>query len=142
MQRWSEARRFPGRIVMKKRESALVMVKEWRGPNTVWTDGSRQEDGRVGAACVWRTQEGWTGRRFQLGSNKEVFDAEVFAIYQAPRVVGRRQEGSHWHTVFVDSTAAIGRVRADALGPVQRFAIAAMEVCGRVRACDNEVIIR
>ena len=61
-QEWSEARRFPGsKVVEKVRESALVTAKEWRRPDTVWTDGSRQEDGRVGAACVWRTQEGWTG---------------------------------------------------------------------------------
>ena len=41
----------------------------------------------MGAACVWRTQEGWTGRRFHLGNNKEVLDAEVFAIYQALRAI-------------------------------------------------------
>ena len=35
------------------------------------------------APCVWRSpgeEGGWTGRRFQLGKNKEVFDAEVFAV--------------------------------------------------------------
>ena len=52
MQRWSEAGRFPGRVVVEKRESALIMAKGWRGPDTVWTDGSRQENGEVGAACV------------------------------------------------------------------------------------------
>ena len=51
-QEWSEARRFPGRIVMEKRESALITAKEWKGPDAVWTDGSRQENGAVGAACV------------------------------------------------------------------------------------------
>jgi hypothetical protein len=45
-------------------------------------------------------------------------------------------------TVFVDSTAAIDRVRTDALGPGQRFAIAAIEVCDRVLSRDNEVTIR
>ena len=34
------------------------------------------------------------------------------------------------------------RVRTDALGPGQRFAIAAMEVCDRTLARDNEVTIR
>ena len=85
---------------------------------------------------------GWTGRRFHLGTNKEVFGAETFAIYQALRIVDQRQESGHGYTVFVDSTAAIYRVRTDALGPGQRFAIAAMEVCGRVLARDNEVTIR
>ena len=35
---------------------------------------------------------GWTGRRFHLGNNKEVFDAEVYAIYQALSIMGRCQE--------------------------------------------------
>ena len=35
MQNWSEARRFPGRVVMEKRESALVAAKSWKGPDTV-----------------------------------------------------------------------------------------------------------
>ena len=35
----------------------------------------------VGAAYVWSTPGGWTGRRYHLGTNKEVLDAETFAIY-------------------------------------------------------------
>ena len=31
----------------------------------------------------------WTGRRYNLGTNKDVFDAETFAIYQALRALGR-----------------------------------------------------
>ena len=96
----------------------------------------------MGAACVWRTQEEWTGRRFQLGTNKEVFDAEVFAIYQALSTIERRQERGHSYTVFVDSTSAIDRVRDDELGPGQRFAVAAIEVCSRIITNDNSVIIR
>ena len=143
MQHWSETRRFPGKVVVERvGESALVTAKEWRKPDTVWADGSRQEDGRVGAACVWRTQEGWTGRRFQLGTNKEVFDAEVFAIYQALRAIEQRQERGRSYTVFVDSTSAIDRVRDDELGPGQRFAVAAIEVCSRIITNDNRVTIR
>ena len=35
MQRWSEARRFPGEVIMEKRESALITAKMWGGPDTV-----------------------------------------------------------------------------------------------------------
>ena len=92
---------------MEGRESALVTAKEWKRPDTVWMDGSRQEDGRVRAACVRETQRGWTGRRFQLGTNKEVFDAEVFAIYQALGAIEQRNERGRQYTVFFDSTSAI-----------------------------------
>ena len=51
-QEWDEGRRFGGRIVVEKKEEALRTTKGWDGPNTVWTDRSRQESGAVGAACV------------------------------------------------------------------------------------------
>ena len=96
----------------------------------------------MGAACVWRTQEGWTGHRYHLGTNKEVYDVETFAIYQALRTLDQRQEGGHQYMVFVDPTSAINRVRDGDLGPGQRFAAAAIEVCSRILARDNEVTIR
>ena len=58
----------------------METARNWRMQGTIWTDGSRLDSGKVGAACVWKTREGWTGKRFHLGDNKEVFDAEVFAI--------------------------------------------------------------
>ena len=78
-QEWSATRRFPGRTIIDE-EPALKTASEWSRPDTVWTDNSRQGSGTVGAACVWRTQDGWTGRRYYLGT-KEGFDAETFAIY-------------------------------------------------------------
>ena len=100
---WSAARCFPGRIIVDGRAAALRTASEWSSPDTVWTDGSQKDDGRVGAACVWRTQEGWIGRRYHLGTKKEVFGAEIFAIYQALRALNQRQESGHQYAVFVDS---------------------------------------
>ena len=71
----------------------------------------------MGAAVVWQLPSGWVGRRCHLGNNKEVFDAEVFAIYRALRIINRRQESGRAATLFVDPTAAIERVRTDVLGP-------------------------
>ena len=56
----------------------------------MWTDGSRQENGAVGAACAWRTQEVWAGRRYHLGSSVEVFEAEVFAYYRVLSTIEQR----------------------------------------------------
>ena len=52
------------------------------------------------------------------------------------------EENGRRCTVFVDSTSAIARVRDDALGPGQRFAVAAIEVCSRILTRDNEATIR
>ena len=59
-QQWGTTRRFPGRIVVEKRESALITASEWshhdtvecRHRDTVWTDGSRLDSKEVGAAVV------------------------------------------------------------------------------------------
>ena len=65
---------------------------------------------------MWKREDGsWTGRRFHLGANKDVFDAEVFAIYQALKAF----EAGHRFAILADSQAAIQRIRTDAAGPGQ-----------------------
>ena len=96
----------------------------------------------MGAACVWRTSSGWAGRRYHISDNKEVFDAEVYAVFQALSIIDQRQESGYRYTAFVDSTSAIERVRSDSIGPGQRFAVAAIEACSRVMSRDSEASIR
>ena len=79
---------------------------------------------------------------FSLGSNKEAFDAEVYAIYQALSIMGQRQESGRSYTLFVDSTSAISRIRSDVIGPGQRFAVASIEVATRILARDNGITVR
>ena len=136
-QQWGTVRRFPGRIIVESRAGVQNTASGWgQHGDTIWTDGSRLDSRDLGAACVWRPpmDNGWTGRRFHLGSNKEA--------YQARRVLDQRQEKGHEYTIFADSTSAIVRVRTDVIGPGQRFAIAAMEVCDRVITRQNTVAIR
>jgi len=46
-----------------------------------WTDGSRSDDGRVGAAVVCKHGNEWRSRCSFLGTGRlEVFDAELWAI--------------------------------------------------------------
>ena len=46
----------------------------------------------MGAAAAFRTNEGWEKRGTYLEKNKEVFDAEVFVIMQAVRLLEERGE--------------------------------------------------
>ena len=101
---------------METREGAIITAK-WGAASTVWTDGSRLDDKRVGAAFVWQLPSGWTGCRYHLGKNKEVFDVEVFTIYRALRHLDDRQGSGRRY--MLDSTAAIERVRMDTIGPGQ-----------------------
>ena len=59
----------------------------------------------------------WTGERFHLGRNKEVFDAGLYAIMQAMGVFLKRNGPGKSYTIFSDSTAAIDRVCTDQPGP-------------------------
>jgi hypothetical protein len=46
-----------------------------------WTDGSRSDDGQVGAAAVCKHGNQWRSRRSYLGTGRmEVFDAKLRAI--------------------------------------------------------------
>ena len=96
-------------------------------------------EGKVGVACIWETPGGWTGCRYHIGCNKEVFDAEAFAVYRALSVIEQRQERERENTILVDSTSVVTRVGDESLGPV---AVAAIEVCSRIITNDNSVTIR
>lgn len=89
---WSEGRSFPGRVFIYERGPALETIRVWRSRDTIWTDGSCFDSGEVEAACAWKEGGSLTGRRFHLGKNKEVFDAETFALCQALKIFDRRQE--------------------------------------------------
>ena len=54
----------------------------------------------------------------------------------------QREESGRQYTLFVDSTAAIGGVRTDVIGPGQRFAVAAIERATRIRVGGNDVTVR
>ena len=80
---------------------SLRTAKEWNRPDTMWTDGSRQEDGAVGAACVWRSpgeEGGWTGRRHRQspwrGVARGVCGGDVLGPYDEGRHGGQIQGDS------------------------------------------------
>ena len=78
-QRWDALRCFQGKVYVDSKEDALRVAQEWSDQwGAMWTDGSRLEGGEVGAAVAWRDNSSWRGSGTYLGTNKEVFDAEVF----------------------------------------------------------------
>ena len=100
------------------------------GPG-VWmwlTDGSRSDDGRVGAAAVCKHGNEWRYRCSFLGTGRmEVFDAELWAIGLLLDVVIEKKETLQEHgvktvAVFSDSQAAIRCMAHLEPGPGQRLA--------------------
>ena len=119
--------------------------KEWPEANqrdTVWTDGSRLEDKRVGGAVAFKEGNGWSQRGVYLGRNKEVFDAEVFAIRLALQVLDERAERDRSYTIFSDSQAALSRVQHDRTGPGQTLAIDAITTARGITSRGNDICLR
>ena len=76
---------FPGEIVIEKKEKAIKQAKKYQVGTVVWTDGSKLDTGNVGAAVTWRDKnlDKRKERGVFLGKNKEIIDAELWAIVMA-----------------------------------------------------------
>jgi hypothetical protein len=110
---------FHGEIMPDTNEDrAYQVAMEWtEKQDTAWTDGSHQEHGRVGCAVAWQEANGnWTGHTTHMGTNKEVFDAELEAIGQAMRTFAQRNQTNRHYTIFSDSQAALHRCSNDRPG--------------------------
>ena len=91
---------------------------------------------------AWWREGGWTGRGTYLGPNKEVFDAEVFAILQAVKLFSERNEEGQAYTAFSDSQAAVARIQHSDCGPAQALARAAIDWYYELRQRGNTITVR
>jgi hypothetical protein len=115
------------------KRAAELWAKEKEGKSgsgtwTWWTDRSRTDNVRVGAAAVCLNGDGWTVFQSYLGTGRiEVFDAELWAIGVALRKSVAQAEALRTHgvttvAVFSDSEAAIRRTAHLDPGPGQQLA--------------------
>jgi len=90
-----------------------------------WTDESRSDDGRVGAAAVCKHRNQWSSGPSFLGTGRmEIFDAKLWAIRLALDVAIKKRETLLIHgvktvAVLRDSPAAIRRTSHLEPGPGQ-----------------------
>jgi hypothetical protein len=69
------------------------------------------------------------GLKYRLGRNKEVFDAELFALLRATIMIADQvedmiTEGVQKIIIFTDSQAALNRIQHNEPGPGQTWASA------------------
>jgi ribonuclease HI len=113
----------------------------------LWTDGSRDDLGNVGAAVAWKEVDEWTGLKYRLGRNKEVFDAELFAILQATVLIRDGGaimigEGIQKISIFNDSQAALNRIQHNGIGPGQTWASVIIRNTDEIRRQNIQVEFR
>jgi ribonuclease HI len=121
-------------VIIEPRERAENTAMSVTEPNTrcIWTDGSRDQNGNVGAAIVWQERNEWTGLKYRLGRNKEVFDAKLYAILRAT-VMARdhtselKSDGIDRLIIFTDSQASLCRIQHNGSGPGQTWASAIIQ---------------
>jgi len=114
----------------------------------VWTGGSRLEDGKVGTAITRREADfqrddrRWPGMGYYLGANKEVYDAELYALLQAVKRFRQRGTTGRNFIVFADAQAALNRCRNDHAGPGKVLAKGIIQWSYVVRSQGNTLTLR
>jgi hypothetical protein len=84
---------FPGTIRVLPMGEALEAAGEQGLGLSLWSDGSRSDNGRVGA---------WQAREVPVGLGKEMFDAKLIGAYKAPEPT-LKLKGRGPVTVLLDS---------------------------------------
>jgi ribonuclease HI len=103
--------------------------------------------GNVGAAVAWKEVDEWTGLKYRLGRNTEVFYAELVAILQ-PTVLIRDEgaimigDGIQKISIFTDSQAALNRIQHNGIGPGHTWASAIIRNTDEIRRQNIQVGFR
>jgi ribonuclease HI len=132
--------RIAAPVIIESRQQAEHTALSMSKARTkcIWTDGSRDDLGNVGAAVAWNEVDEWTVLKYRLGRNKEVFDAELFAILQATVLIRDEGaimigEGIQKISIFTDSQAALNRIQDNGIGPGQTWASAIIRNTDEIR---------
>ena len=111
------------------------------GGTSLYSDGSRLDDKRIGAAAVYKPPTGpWKSRLAPLGAGFEVFDAELVGVVEALEwALADNLPGPI--RVLIDAQAAISRLQHARPGPGQALALKAHSLAGQLQATGRRVFI-
>jgi len=112
-------------VVVKEEAAAAREARLDRPGLTIFTDGSRLENGATGYAVVWKKGSDWEGLKSHMGWGQEAYDAECAGLARALQVAATRGDSIGAVTIFSDAQAAIARMTTDKPGPGQQYALEA-----------------
>ena len=106
---------FEGKVIVKGKKEALHEATRYRAGLVMWTDGSKLDNGNSGAAVCWRDKrlDRWKQKSVFLGKNKEILDAELWAISDALVIAIRETSNANNTpiTIFCDSQKALQAIQ-------------------------------
>ena len=72
-------------VIIKSKKEAIEEAKKNNSGLVLWTDGSKLDQGPAAAAVCWEEKSSakWKEKSIFLGKNKEILDAELWAILEA-----------------------------------------------------------
>jgi len=108
---------------------------------TIFTDGSRLENGATGYAVTWKKGKSWKGHKTHMGWGQEAFDAECAALARALQVAATRSHTVGSVAIFTDAQAAIWRMTSNEPGPGQKYALEARKHIAALRTKEPNVQI-
>jgi ribonuclease HI len=127
--------------VQEDEKSAKAEAERTRPGITMFTDGSRLDDGATGYAVVWQKGQSWVGVKNHMGHNQEAYDAEWAALARAIDEVAKRRMVPEPVTIFTDAQAAIRRMVSEDPGPGQKYAIMARQHIVTLRRARPDITI-
>ncbi len=135
------------KLSYSQKKEALEEAKKYRTGLVMWTDGSKLDHGRAGAAVCWREKalDSWKEKSVFLGKNKEVLDAELWAISDALDIAAKKTLNITKVpvTVFCDSQEALRVIEHPPLHKRNRFLRGSIyEKTKRLESNGHHVTIR
>jgi len=104
---------------------------------TIFTDGSRLENGATGYAAVWKKENDWEGLKSHMGWGQEAYDAECAALARALQTAASRDDPIGAVTI----SSAIARMTSDEPGPGQQYALETRRHITALRAKEPNIQI-
>lgn len=94
---------FKEDIVIEPKKQALEEAIKDRTSLVLWTDEFKLDKGKVRAAVCWRdTRLGlWKDKSGFLGENKEILDAELWAILEALDIARKETPNAGYTSIII-----------------------------------------
>lgn len=86
---------FPGQLIIQDKKKLILKAKAKKCDLKPWCNGSKLKNKGIRAAVIWKTdgvKKEWYEQKVGLGFNKEIFDAEIWGILKALKVVEQKAQ--------------------------------------------------